>query len=138
MTARMRTLTGLVTLVLLVAVFVWVRGAGAGEHHGEASDEHRASGESGLAHMAEGDLPPEAREVLDLIDAGGPFRYDKDGSVFGNFEGLLPDEDRGYYHEYTVDTPGSDDRGARRIVTGDRSEYYWTEDHYESFALIER
>jgi len=77
--------------------------------------------------------------VTTLIDQGGPFPYpDKDGSTFGNFEGLLPDHPRGYYAEYTVVTPGSSDRGARRIITGDGGEYYWTEDHYASFARIAR
>lgn len=84
-------------------------------------------------------LPPEAHEVLVAIDRGGPFRYDKDGSIFQNREGLLPRRARGYYHEYTVDTPGSSDRGARRIVTGGEppSEYFYTDDHYESFRPFE-
>jgi ribonuclease T1 len=58
--------------------------------------------------------------------------------VFGNLEGLLPDHQRGYYHEYTVVTPGSKDRGARRIITGSADEFYWTEDHYSSFERISR
>jgi ribonuclease T1 len=95
--------------------------------------------ESGLPFVAEAALPPEARETLGLIDAGGPFPYpDKDGSTFSNFEGLLPAHERGYYAEYTVPTPGSRDRGARRIITGDGGEYYWTADHYESFSRILR
>ena len=85
-----------------------------------------------------GDLPPEASETYDLINEGGPFPYpDKDGTVFSNREGILPDCDEGYYHEYTVPTPGSDDRGARRIVTGDADEFFYTDDHYESFVLID-
>ncbi len=70
--------------------------------------------------------------------AGGPFPYEEDGGVFGNYEGLLPDRERGYYREYTVETPGSDDRGARRIVTGEEGELYWTEDHYASFEQVVR
>jgi ribonuclease T1 len=81
-------------------------------------------------------LPAEARETLTLIKAGGPFPYAKDGSVFGNREGLLPKRKRGYYREYTVKTPRARDRGARRIVAGAPGEYYYTEDHYRSFRRI--
>lgn len=92
---------------------------------------------SGLPWIAAADLPPEARRTLALIDAGGPFPYAKDGATFGNFEGILPQEPRGFYKEYTVDTPGSRDRGARRIVTGDNDRLrYWTDDHYETFKRI--
>ena len=92
---------------------------------------------SGLPVIAVADLPPEAIETIELIEQGGPFPYDKDGTVFSNFEGLLPDAASGYYREYTVPTPGEDDRGARRIVAGQDGEMYYTADHYESFALIE-
>jgi ribonuclease T1 len=81
-------------------------------------------------------LPREARETLALIKSGGPFPYAKDGSVFSNREGLLPKRNRGYYREYTVKTPGSRDRGARRIVAGVTGEYYYTSDHYRSFKRI--
>lgn len=81
-------------------------------------------------------LPPEAREILALIERGGPFPYRQDGQVFQNRERLLPNKPRGYYHEYTVDTPGSDDRGARRIITGENGELYYTDDHYNSFKVI--
>ncbi|WP_425309795.1 ribonuclease domain-containing protein [Ammonicoccus fulvus] len=95
--------------------------------------------QSGLPWIAAAELPREARDTLELIDAGGPFPYAKDGSTFGNFEGLLPQQRRGYYREYTVDTPGSRNRGARRIVTGDNDRiFYWTDDHYESFSRIRR
>ena len=93
---------------------------------------------SGLAWVEEQDLPVEGQATLALIDQGGPFPYEKDGGVFGNFEGILPDHESGYYHEYTVLTPGSTERGARRIVTGSSEEYYWTEDHYRSFERIAR
>ena len=84
-------------------------------------------------------LPAEAREVLTEIDHGGPFEYPgKDGSVFGNFEGHLPHQASGYYHEYTVDTPGASTRGTRRIITGRDGELYWTADHYETFQRIRR
>jgi ribonuclease T1 len=94
--------------------------------------------ESGLPYVALADLPPEAAGTVELIDAGGPFPYDEDGSTFGNYEGLLPDHEIGYYREYTVETPGSPDRGARRIVAGADGTLYWTEDHYESFEVIVR
>jgi guanyl-specific ribonuclease Sa len=85
-------------------------------------------------------LPAEARETLKLIDAGGPFPYRRDGITFQNREGRLPDQPRGYYREYTVPTPGSRDRGARRIVSGGKppSVFYYTADHYKSFRLISR
>ena len=82
-------------------------------------------------------LPPEAADTADLIAQGGPFPYPQDGTVFGNREGLLPDCETGYYHEYTVETPGSPDRGARRIVTGGDGEHFYTADHYASFVLID-
>jgi ribonuclease T1 len=82
------------------------------------------------------DLPPEGRVTLGLIKSGGPFPYSKDDTVFSNYEGLLPAKPGGYYHEYTVITPGSHDRGARRIVAGSNGEYYYTDDHYASFKLI--
>lgn len=92
--------------------------------------------DSGLPWVDPAALPPEARDVLALIDAGGPFPYDQDDEIFGNYEGLLPDHETGYYREYTVETPGSDDRGARRIIAGAAGERYWTADHYASFERI--
>ena len=81
-------------------------------------------------------LPAEAREALQLIRAGGPFPYAKDGIVFGNYERLLPRKPRGYYREYTVPTPGAHDRGTRRIIYGHTGEAYYTDDHYRSFKRI--
>jgi ribonuclease T1 len=86
--------------------------------------------------IAAADLPPEAQKTLSLIQAGGPFPHRQDGQVFQNREGLLPKQARGYYHEYTVETPGSSDRGARRIITGANDEFYYTDDHYASFKAI--
>lgn len=83
-------------------------------------------------------LPAEARRTVALIDRGGPFPYAKDGVVFGNYEKLLPRQKRGFYHEYTVRTPGSRDRGARRIVTGQDGKIYYTDDHYKSFRTVLR
>lgn len=82
------------------------------------------------------DLPAEGRDTLKLIKQGGPFPYRKDGTTFGNREGRLPNRDRGYYREYTVPTPGAETRGARRIIAGAPSEYYYTDDHYRSFKRI--
>lgn len=86
-------------------------------------------------------LPVEAQQTLYLIKRGGPFPYAKDGSVFGNREGLLPKRKRGYYREFTVPTPGARNRGARRIVSGGdpatSGEYYYTDDHYASFKRIQ-
>ena len=86
-------------------------------------------------------LPVEARETERLVRSGGPFPYPKDGTVFGNRERLLPLQRRGHYREYTVKTPGSRDRGARRIVCGGRQPTapeacYYTDDHYTSFRRI--
>lgn len=83
-------------------------------------------------------LPSQAQETIRLIDRGGPFPYDRDGITFGNRERLLPIRADGYYREYTVITPGSPDRGARRIVAGRGGELYYTDDHYESFRQVIR
>ena len=82
------------------------------------------------------DLPKEARQTIELIKKGGPYPYRKDGSVFCNFERLLPLHERGYYKEFTVPSPGSRDRGARRIILGKAGELYYTDDHYESFRRV--
>ena len=84
-------------------------------------------------------LPEEARQTVVMILHGGPFPHRQDGTVFGNREGRLPAKPRGYYHEYTVDTPGLDHRGARRIVTGGQppAAWYYTDDHYDSFRAFE-
>jgi ribonuclease T1 len=86
------------------------------------------------------ELPRQGVETYEQIHRGGPFAYDKDGVVFGNRERLLPNEKRGYYREYTVKTPGSRDRGARRIICGGQPKTpdacYYTADHYASFRKI--
>ena len=81
-------------------------------------------------------LPPEARDTVVLIRHNGPFPYAKDGAIFGNREGQLPRQKRGYYREYTVKTPGVRTRGARRIIAGERGELYYTDDHYTHFRRI--
>jgi ribonuclease T1 len=106
--------------------------------HGAFSGGSAGSSSTPTSHVpvVAASLPAEARQTLALIDSGGPFPYDQDGVVFENREGLLPDHDTGYYHEYTVPTPGSPDRGARRIITGSAGELYYTGDHYRSFERI--
>jgi guanyl-specific ribonuclease Sa len=100
---------------------------------------HSASDTTGATSRYPAFLPPEAIATLQAIERGGPFQYDRDGSTFQNRERRLPDRARGYYREYTVETPGSPDRGARRIVAGgDPPEvYYYTDDHYRSFQPFE-
>ena len=92
---------------------------------------------AGTKVISVADLPPEGKTTLGLIKSGGPFPFSRDDTVFSNYEGLLPAKPGGYYHEYTVITPGSHDRGARRIVAGSNGEYYYTDDHYRSFKLIQ-
>ncbi|HTH43905.1 MAG TPA: ribonuclease domain-containing protein [Oxalicibacterium sp.] len=84
------------------------------------------------------DLPPQARQTILLIRQGGPFPYEKDGAVFGNYEKVLPQQKRGYYREFTVKTPRARNRGARRIVAGGQPphEYFYTADHYRSFKRV--
>ena len=82
------------------------------------------------------ELPREARQTIALIKKGGPYPYKKDGAVFGNFEKRLPLHERGYYKEFTVPTPASRDRGARRIIAGRSGELYYTDNHYQSFKQV--
>ena len=131
MTGR-RSWLGLLVALVAAGLLWWQVGSTATED-GSATDPA-----SGLPWVAEADLPPEARDTLALVDAGGPYPFEQDDGTFFNREELLPDQRDGYYREYTVVTPGSDDRGARRIVTGAEGEYYWTEDHYASFERIAR
>jgi ribonuclease T1 len=114
---------------------LWLFAAGAPAAAGRAAP---------IGEIAVAALPAEARAILAQIKAGGPFAYAKDGSVFGNREKILPLRSRGYYREYTVPTPGARDRGARRIVAGSGAsgdvrrsgEYYYSDDHYNSFRRI--
>lgn len=96
-----------------------------------------AARDSGLPTRALSELPDEVEGTWRLIERGGPFPHEEDGTVFGNRERRLPAEEASYYREYTVETPGSDDRGARRLVTGSDGELYYTEDHYESFVAVD-
>jgi ribonuclease T1 len=111
-------------------------GAASGAPAAPAPPPPGQANPSGLPEVQESALPAEGRRVLNLIRAGGPYRYSQDDQTFGNFERILPRRDRGYYREYTVPTPGEPDRGARRIVAGAGGDKYYTDDHYESFKFI--
>ena len=105
-----------------------------------AKEAQEAPSSAHSAPIALAQLPRQGRITYALIHQGGPFPYDKDGTVFGNRERLLPAHKRGYYREYTVATPGARNRGARRIVCGGKpvtpSVCYYTDDHYNSFRTI--
>lgn len=118
---------GLVAGWLLAGLFLLLPPVGTGEGGPD---------KAALAEITAGELPPEARQTIALIRKGGPFPFERDGIVFGNFEKLLPPKERGYYREYTVRTPGARNRGARRIVAGRGGELYYTDDHYQSFRRI--
>jgi len=95
--------------------------------------------ETGLPWIDASALPAQGRQVLALIDKGGPYPYDQDGTTFSNAERLLPIKAKGFYTEYTVKLPSSSDRGPVRIVMGGKGQlYFWTTDHYASFARIRR
>ena len=106
-----------------------------------SSDRASRQGGDGMGTVAVADLPDEARRTLALIREGGPYPYEKDGTVFGNYERKLPRQRRGYYTEYTVKTPQVRSRGARRIIAGGPdgrpTEFYYTDDHYQTFRRIE-
>lgn len=135
---------------LVVAVITAVLLVALGTKGNDEMDRPRATPEvgdsattggpasDGLGTIAMGDLPAEARTTIGLIDQGGPYPYDQDDSVFRNREGLLPDEPRGTYREYTVKTPGESDRGARRIVKARDGTLYYTDDHYGTFKRVDR
>jgi ribonuclease T1 len=125
---------------LLLAALVSVGCQAAPAPAPAAAPDPAAVADGDIPDCSAGTLPGEALEVVDDIEAGGPYEYPRnDGVTFGNREDLLPDEDPGYYREFTVETPGLDHRGARRIVTGgpaerDPAHWYYTDDHYESFC----
>jgi ribonuclease T1 len=126
---RIGVLKLVLTYLLLASACMW---------NGVQAREATAS--FGIATVSLGSLPPQGQETFRLIHVGGPFPFDKDGVVFGNRERLLPGQKRGYYLEYTVKTPGSRDRGARRIVCGGPrtapDACYYSADHYASFRKI--
>ena len=99
-----------------------------------AQAQRVAPGDSTSVAVAE--LPREARATVALIRKGGPFPFPRDGIVFANRERQLPSQKRGYYHEYTVPTPGERSRGARRIVAGNGGELWYSDDHYAHFRRV--
>ncbi|MBW5486249.1 ribonuclease domain-containing protein [Streptomyces bambusae] len=136
-----RTLLRVLGAVFLCVALVGAAGCGGGQGAASApgvSAVRTPDWAEGMATVRASDLPRQARDTLALIDKGGPYPYRQDGAVFGNFEKLLPRQKRGYYHEFTVPTPGERDRGARRIVTGGGGEFYYTDDHYDSFKAVLR
>ncbi|MER6445211.1 guanine-specific ribonuclease N1 and T1 [Streptomyces venezuelae] len=136
-----RSLLRLLGALFLCAALVGAVGCG-GQGPVPAAASASASGlpgwAKGMAAVRADGLPRQARDVLALIDKGGPYPHRQDGTVFGNFEKALPEQKRGYYHEYTVRTPGERDRGARRIVTGEGGEFFYTDDHYDTFKAVLR
>ena len=147
---RSRAVSAL-ALALLAALVLWLvvgqDDGGSAPSSGAASSPAPAEGARGadtrdwddVDACADVVLPPELDPVVDDIEDGGPYAYpDRDGSTFGNREGFLPEEDRGYYREFTVETPGLSHRGAKRVVTGGGGfapeVWYYTDDHYDSFC----
>lgn len=129
MGSRKRITFALIGLVVLVVAGWFVR---------EAATETTLPGnDSGLRVTALSSLPREASDTWRLIEKGGPFKSGRDGAVFENREKRLPAKPGSYYREYTVPTPGGDDRGARRLVYGQQRELYYTGDHYVSFVLVD-
>jgi ribonuclease T1 len=126
--------TGFVKLALTGMLFVTCI-APSGVHAKQA-----ASSDS-LATIKVAELPQQGQQTYERIHQGGPFPYEKDGTVFGNRERLLPAAKRGFYREYTVKTPGSRDRGAKRIICGGQPKTpdtcFYTADHYSSFHRIQ-
>lgn len=144
----MRTLKPLLLLVVLaVAALLWGRHTpeptpqGTAAPHGSVVPQDAAAPRTTPARSDSlpSFLPPEAADTLRRIASGGPFDHRQDGVVFQNREGRLPAKPAGYYREYTVDTPGLDYRGARRIITGGKPPqiYYYTDDHYRTFRQFE-
>ncbi len=97
---------------------------------------HHSHDDGVIQTIAVTELPSEARDTVRLIKQHGPFPFPRDGVVFSNYEHRLPQQPRGYYHEYTVKTPGARNRGARRIVCGPLPECYYSGDHYQTFQRI--
>jgi ribonuclease T1 len=135
-----RPLARIVLIGALVFTGVLLAGIAAVIRQDRPHEQTSAS----IAEVSLAALPRQARDTVALIKQGGPFPYRKDGSAFGNREQRLPRQPRGYYTEYTVKTPSERDRGRRRIVAGKGvtgnpatgAEYYYTDDHYNTFRRI--
>ena len=132
MSPTARRVLWLVIAVVAATAIVWIL-----DRH-EATERATAGLNRSLVFV-DSTVPPEANTTLALIAAEGPFPHDRDGSTFQNREHQLPNQPGGYYHEYTVETPGAPDRGGRRIVTGGNPPevYYYTGDHYQTFRRLE-
>lgn len=115
---------------IVLAAMLWLP-AGA-----QAHTHHAAKVWTDMTTISAAQLPAQARTTLRAIKRGGPFAYQRDGVVFNNYEHALPERRRGYYHEYTVKTPGTHNRGTRRIISGATGEYFYTADHYQTFNRI--
>lgn len=133
MGSRKRITFALIALVALVVVGWFVREAATAP----AGSAPLPGESSGLQVQALSALPREATDTWRLIEKGGPFESNRDGAVFENREKRLPVKTGSYYREYTVRTPGSTDRGARRLIYGQERELFYTQDHYVSFVLVD-
>jgi len=137
--ARVGATAALAVLTVTMATAVTLAAAG-GLTTAQARSASYGQSAAATGTIAVSQMPPEAVNTLHLIAAGGPYPYEKDGVVFGNYEHALPYHRRGYYHEYTVPTPRARNRGARRIVCGGPRQQtdncYYTDDHYASFRRI--
>jgi ribonuclease T1 len=132
-----RPLIALVALVAALAVGYGVQ-SWDGSSSGRPNSTTAPTSATSATAVPLSELPPQAATTVQLIEHGGPFPYpDNDGVVFHNFEHRLPSEPDGYYHEYTVPTPNSPDRGERRIITGAGGEFWYTGDHYETFERVD-
>lgn len=127
----MHTLRALVVLLALLLASLFGTAAEASPRYAGGQSPHA------IPIIQVRDLPIEAQHTLELIRRGGPYPYRRDGIVFQNREQRLPAQPAGYYHEFTVSTPGERDRGPRRIISGSPDEYYYTADHYRSFSRIQ-
>jgi ribonuclease T1 len=135
-TSHRRVTIALIGLVALVIGGWLVKDlAGGSQPHNPPAAS--APARSGLPVHPLSSLPPQAAQTWALIQRGGPFPSSHDGVVFENREHRLPAEPSGYYHEFTVPTPGSADRGARRLITGTGRELYYTGDHYQTFVAVD-
>ena len=137
---RRRPQLALLALVLAVAVGYGVDAvhtSSSSSNSSSTSSASRTDAAPAIGTVALSSLPVQVAQTIRLIRAGGPYPYSEDGVVFDNNEHLLPAQRHGYYHEYTVTTPGASDRATRRIVTGADGAYFYTSDHYESFERVD-
>jgi guanyl-specific ribonuclease Sa len=133
-----RPLVALVGLVAALGIGYGVQAVHSDKGAPAHTPSATATPTAHLRTVALSALPAQADQIVDLIAAGGPFPYPHDdGAVFHNAEHRLPMHADGWYREYTVPTPGSPDRGARRIIRGRDGTLYWTADHYETFAIVD-